>query len=116
MVSFAKLSKGATKTIPRGWYREAVLQMRVGQKEFYAVQKQVMFIHTTNIGSSHRKLTVRRSKSGHGGREVFPVPFSQLDYAENYAAVNRNNSDSSDWTTSMRTNRFYFRIKFWLLD
>jgi hypothetical protein len=121
-VPFAKLSKGAMKTIPRGWYREAVLQMRVGRKEFYVQatswkdRKQVMFIHTTNIGSSRGKHTVRRGKRGHGGREVFPAPLSQLDYAENYAAVDRNDRDSSDWTTSMRTNRFYFRIKFWLLD
>jgi hypothetical protein len=34
-VPFVKLSNGAMKTIPRGWYQEAVLQMRVGRKEFY---------------------------------------------------------------------------------
>ena len=75
-----------------------------------------MSIHTTNIGSSRGKHTVRRGKSGHGGREVFPAPHSHQDYVENYAAVDRNDRDSSDWTTSMRMNRFYFRIKIWLLD
>jgi hypothetical protein len=55
-----------------------------------------------------------RGKRGHGGREVFPAPLSQLEYAENYAAVDRNDRESSDWTTSMRTNRYYFCIKFWL--
>ena len=70
-----------------------------------------MSIHTTNIGSSRGKHTVRRGKSGHGGRDVFPAPHSQQDYVENYAAVDRNDRDSSDWTTSMRMNRFYFCIK-----
>jgi hypothetical protein len=75
-----------------------------------------MSIHTTNIGSSRGKHTVRRGKSGHGGREVFPAPHSQQDYVENYAVIDRNDRDSSDWTTSIRMNRFYFRIKIWLLD
>jgi hypothetical protein len=50
-VLFAKLSKGAMKKIPRQWYREAVLQIRVGRNEFYVKatswkdRKQVMFIH-----------------------------------------------------------------------
>jgi hypothetical protein len=33
----AKLSKGAMKTIPCGWYQEVVLQMRVGRREFYVL-------------------------------------------------------------------------------
>jgi hypothetical protein len=38
------------------------------------------------------------------------------DYAQNYGGVDRKDRDSSDWTTSVRTNRFYLRIFFWLLD
>ncbi len=60
--------------------------------------------------------TVRRNKRGCSGRELFPAPLAQLDYAENYAAVDQNDRDSADYSTSMRANRFYFRIFFWLLD
>jgi hypothetical protein len=38
------------------------------------------------------------------------------DYAENYAAVDRNDHNSADYSTSMRTNRLYFHIFFWPLD
>jgi hypothetical protein len=75
-----------------------------------------MFIHTVAVGSSIGKHTVRRSKRGNSGREVFPATLSQKIYAEHFAAVDQNDRDSADYTTSMRTNRFYFRIKFWLLD
>jgi hypothetical protein len=79
-------------------------------------RKQVMFLHTVNIGSSRGLHTVRRSKRGRSGRDVFCAPLAQLDYAENDAAVDRNDRDSADYSTSMRTNHFYFRIFFWLLD
>jgi hypothetical protein len=38
------------------------------------------------------------------------------EYAQNYGGVDRKDRDSSDWTTSVRTQRFYLRIFFWLLD
>jgi hypothetical protein len=79
-----------------------MLQTRVGCKEVYIQatswkdHKQVMIINTTNIGSSFGKYSVHRSKRGHWGRQVFLVPLSELDYMENYAAVDQNNHDSSD--------------------
>ena len=38
------------------------------------------------------------------------------EYASNYGGVDRKDRDTSDWTTSIRTTRFYLRIFFWLLD
>jgi hypothetical protein len=33
-----------------------------------------------------------------------------------FNAVDRNNRDSADYLTSIRTNRYYFRIFCWILD
>ena len=105
-------------SIPRGWYREAALAKKFRCKEYYVQTttwkncKQVIFLHTVNIGSSRGMHTVRRNKRGHSGRELFPAPLAQLDYAENYAAVDQNDRSSADYSTSMRTNRFYFHIFF----
>jgi hypothetical protein len=47
---------------------------------------------------------------------MLPATLSQKIYAEHFAAVDQNDRDIADYTTLMRTNHFYFRIKFWLLD
>jgi hypothetical protein len=78
-VPFHKLLKGALSTVPRGWFREAVLPCLLARKDYYVQattwkdRKQVMFIHTVAVGSSIGKHTVRRSKRGNSGREVFPA-------------------------------------------
>ena len=35
---------------------------------------------------------------------------------KHFNAVDRNDRDSSDYSTSLRTNRYYLRIFFWALD
>jgi hypothetical protein len=71
--------KGGLSTEPRGWFREAVLHCLVTRKDYYVQattwkdRKQAMFIHTVAVGSSIGKHTVRRSKRGNSGREVFPA-------------------------------------------
>ena len=59
-VPFTKLSKGELQTIPPGQFREVVLEQSMKTKKKYYIQcsswkdrKQIMFIHTTCIGSSH---------------------------------------------------------------
>ena len=121
-ILFHKLSTGILGSIPHGWYYQAALAKKFRRKEYYVHattwkdHKQVMFLRTVNIESSRGLHTVRRSKRSHSGRDVFPAPLAQLDYAENNAAVDRNDCDSADYSTSMRTNRFYFCIFFWLPD
>jgi hypothetical protein len=43
-------------------------------------------------------------------------PGARDDYAEFFNAVDRNDRDSSDYSTSIRTNRYYLRIFCWGLD
>ena len=43
-------------------------------------------------------------------------PRARQDYAKYFNAVNRNDRDSADYSTSIRTNRYYIRIFCWVLD
>ena len=111
-VPFAKLSKGGLNSVPCGWMREAGLKQQTRSGAAYWLQcttwkdrKQVMFLHTTDIGSSRGKYSVRRSKRGVRGRETIPAPASQQTYIESFSAVDRNDRDSSHFTTSILTNQ-----------
>jgi hypothetical protein len=122
-VPFAKLSKGGLNSVPRCWMREVGLQQKTRSGCTYWIQctswkdrKQVMFLHTTDIGCSRGKHSVKRSRRGVRGRETIQVPASQQSYVESFSAVDRNDRDSSDYTTSILTNRFYLRLLFWLPD
>ena len=65
-------------------------------------QKQAMLIHTTCTGSSRGMHNDLRSKRGYGDREVFPAPQAQQDYSLHFAAVEQNDRDSGNYTTSMQ--------------
>jgi hypothetical protein len=121
-VPFHKLSRGAKDSVERGWFREAAIELKTDTGRIFYAQcttwkdrKQVMFVHTTDIGASSGHF-VRRSVRGVRGRKTLKAPRSQKNYAENFNAVDRNDRDSSDYTTSIRTNRWYLRVLFWLLD
>ena len=64
------------------WHKEYYVQTTMWKE-----CKQVMFLHTVNIESSRGIHTIRRSKRVRSGRDVFPALLAQLDYSENYAAV-----------------------------
>ena len=121
-VPFLKLSNGAKDKVPRGWFREACIQRKTDTGKIFYIQhttwkdrKQVCFLHTTEIGASSGHF-VQRSGRGQQGRSTFAAPNSQRDYARHFNAVDRNDRDSADYTTSLRTNRWYLRVFFWLLD
>ncbi|GFH50228.1 hypothetical protein CTEN210_06704 [Chaetoceros tenuissimus] len=121
-VPFLKLSNGGLKAVPRGWYREAIIEIKSANNNRYCIQcttwrdkKQVMFLHTKLVGPSvaHQ---VKRHVKGKQQRVDLSAPSIQKEYAANFNAVDRNDSDSAHHTCSIRTNRWYLRIKFWLLD
>jgi hypothetical protein len=121
-VPFHKLSRGAKDSVERGWFREAAIELKTDTGRIFYAQcttwkdrKQVMFVHTTDIGASSGHF-VRRSIRGVHGRTTLKAPLAQQNYAENLNAVDRNDRDSSDYTTSIRTNRWYLRVLFWLFD
>jgi hypothetical protein len=121
-VPFLKLSNGTRNAVPRGWYREAVLEMKTARSKRFYIQcttwrdkKQVMFLHSNTIGRSYDNY-VRRHVRGQQNRNVIPAPFSQKHYREFFNAVDINDRDSADYSTSIRTNRYYLRMLCWSLD
>lgn len=59
---------------------------------------------------------VLRHVKGKSKRVSLKAPNVQKIYANNFNAVDRNDRDSADYTCSIRSNRWYLRIFFWLLD
>ena len=121
-IPFHKLSKGAVDKIKRGWYREAVYKMETPSRKKYYIQcttwkdkKQVSFLHSHKVGVSPPD-TVARHVKGKRSREVFPAPQAQVEYVKYFNAVDKNDRDSADYSTSIRTNRYYLRIFCWSFD
>jgi len=119
---FLKLSNGALKYVKRGWYREAVIEKKTTSCSKYKIQcstwrdkKQVMFIHTKCVGSSNG-YTVQRHQKGSARRITIETPLVRNKYADHYNAVDKNDRDSTDYSTTIRTTRYYLRIFFWILD
>lgn len=61
-------------------------------------------------------MTVQRRIRGKRTRDTISAPRAQADYVANYNAVDRNDRDSADYSTTIRTNRYYLRIFCWALD
>ena len=125
-VPFLKLSNGAIRSyINRGWFREAVVKIKAGirgkvlyvQHTSWRDKKQVCFLSSNTVGSSKKlNLSVKRSVKGAKTRAEFAAPMAQADYVQHFDAIDRQDRDSADWSTSIRTDRYYLRIFFWLLD
>ncbi len=125
-VLFVKLSKGALRLVDQGWFREAVVEQKTKTGKKFWIQastwqdkKQVLFIHTNKVGLSKTEQTshqVRRSVKGKKRRIILNAPQSQKDYAANFNAVDRNDRDSADYTTSISTHRWYLHLFCWVLD
>ena len=78
-------------------------------------QKQVSFHLNNKIGRSVN-LTVQRRVQGKRTLDTIAAPQAQADYIANYNAIDRNDRDSADYLTTIRTNRYYLRIFCWALD
>ena len=121
-IPFLKLSNGAKNSVERGWFREAAIELKSPRGKRYCIQcttwrdkKQVCFLSTNTIGASEG-LFVKRGQKGKRQRDMIPGPMAQLDYAAHFNAVDRNDRDSSDYSTTIRTLRYYLRIFCWGLD
>jgi hypothetical protein len=109
--------------IERGWYREAAIKLRAeNSRHDYYIQcsmgkdkKQVMFLSNNKVGRSVG-LTVNRRVRGKKRPDTIPGPHAQADYVQNLNAVDRNDRDSVDYSTTICTNRYYIRIFCWALD
>ena len=120
-IPFHKLSKGALRTIVRGWSRRATLCEKRGNRKLvlqvtnWRDKKQVMFLHTHVVEGVGNKTTKRYIK-GSRSRVDLPCPAIQEEYKLKMNGVDRRDRDGRDNCTSLRTNRYYLRIWFWVLD
>jgi hypothetical protein len=108
-IPFLKLSNGARNQLDRGWFREACLRPSEGRTHYYLQcttwkdKKQVSFHSNNKVGRSDN-LTVQRRVRGKRTRDTIVAPQAQADYVANYNAVDRNDRDSADYSTTVRTN------------
>ena len=121
-IPFLKLSNGARNGVKRGWFREAVIKLKAKSGKHYYIQcttwrdkKQVCFLSNNDVGSSSG-LSLLRHVKGKLVRICIDGPRARQDYAKYFNAVDRNDRDSADYSTSIRTNRYYIRIFCWVLD
>ena len=121
-VPFAKLSKGAMRKLNRGWCREACIEMKSPDGARYYIQhttwkdkKQVTWLNTHRVKKSEG-YSVKRYVKGQKERVKFSAPEVHKDYSQYMNGVDRNDRDSRDYSTTIRTTRYYLRISFWALD
>ena len=69
-----------------------------------------------SVSGKKVRMSVSRHVKGKAGRIVIDGPRAQAEYVKYFNAVDRNDRDSADYSTSIRTNRYYLRIKCWVLD
>jgi hypothetical protein len=120
-IPFLKLFNGARNQLDRNWFWEAWLQLSAGKTHYHLQcttwkdKIQVSFLSNNKVGWSDN-LTVQRRVRGKLTRDTIGAPRAQADYVANYNAVDRNDRDSADYLTTIRTNRYYLRIFCWALD
>ena len=78
-------------------------------------KKQVMFRVTNWVGFS-QGLTVKRHVKGKKKCETIPGRHAHADYVKSMNGVDQNERDSCNYSTSIRTNRWYLRIFCWAMD
>jgi hypothetical protein len=99
-----------------------VLECTANQNKTYYLQAttwrdktQVCFLSSNKVGASYGSTVHRRERGKNTSTEI-EAPRAQQDYVKYFNAVDRNNCDSADYSTSIRTNRYYLRIFGWILD
>jgi hypothetical protein len=61
-------------------------------------------------------MSVQRRIRGKRTCDTISAPQAQADYVANYNAIDRNDWDSADYSTTICTNQYYLRIFCWALD
>ena len=112
-----KLSNGAMKYIDLRWMRTAVktVQTRRGsyvvQGTVWRDKKEVGFLHNHLVGPSDDHYTKRWTKvDGVSKHAKIKSPEVQADYAKYMNGIDQCDHDTSDYSVSICTNRYYLQI------
>jgi hypothetical protein len=122
---FHKLSKPALDKTERGWMRSAVKSMYdKGNNLLFKVQatvwkdkKEVGFLHNHLVSTAEDE-TGMIDRWDRAKKRTIKIrsPIIVKDYQANMNGVDRKDRDTADWSTSIRTCRYYLRIFCWSLD
>ena len=123
---FAKLSNGALKKVKRGWKRMArrkiINENQRSGCRLYTVQatvwkdkKLVGFLHNHLVADTEDHTVDRRSPRKKR-RKAISSHEVVTDYSYHMNGVDHTDRDNADWTVSLKSNRFYLRIFYWLFD
>ena len=73
------------------------------------------FLNTNKVGFING-LSVKRHGKGQIEREEIAGPRAQKYDVTFFNEVDRNDQDSADWSTTIRTNHYYLQLLCWVLD
>lgn len=119
---FHKLSNSALRRIPPGWKRMAFQKVESNGKLLYVMQatmwkdkKLVGFLHNHLVTDNADDFVRRWSPLQKKMKKISSHRITH-DYAHHMNCVDHKDRDTADWTISLKSNRFYLRIFYWLLD
>lgn len=78
-------------------------------------KKQVCFLSPSSVGFSHG-MTVKHHSCKRAKRDTIAGPRAQAEFVLYFNAIEVNERDSTDYSTTIRTNWYYLCIFTWSLD
>jgi hypothetical protein len=119
---FPQMSNATIQKLGRGWQRNATrfIEASNGDKccllaTTWIDKKQIGFRNSGTI-VDQKGYTTQRHVKGQRMRKEITCPQVQQEYAKYFNGVDKNDRDSSDYTVSLKTNRWYLRYYFYLID
>ena len=119
---FHKLSNSALRRVERGWKQMAFQKVESAGKLLYVMQatmwkdkKIVGFLHNHLVDNNADEYVERWSPRTKRKKKISSHQITS-DYALHMNGVDHKDRDTADWTVSMKSNRYYLQIFYWLLD
>jgi hypothetical protein len=119
---FHKITNSALKKVPRGYKRQATQEIFKDKRHIFTVQatswkdrKQVGFLHN-NLVQPTKDYFVKRYVKSQQKRQKISSHEIVSDYSKYMSGVDHKDRDTADWTVSLKSNRWYLRIFYWLID
>ena len=119
---FHKISNSALKKVKRGYKRQATQQIMKDSRHIFTVQatswkdrKQVGFLHNNLVQPTKDYFVKRHVKNTSEKQEISSHEIVS-DYSKYMGGVDHKDRDTADKTVSLKSNRWYLRIFYWLID
>jgi hypothetical protein len=119
---FHLMSKGAQKMVDKGWSRRATRKYTfdrsdigsfTAQATVWKDKKEIGLLHNHLVQPTGETSVLRYNKSTRTSEEV-PAPEILNDYARHMGGVDHDDRDGADYSVSIKTERYYLRIFFWI--